>query len=145
MDPERLCEFWAAVTGYERRPSSGSRLGLRDPSGRRPSLTFQRCDTADPSPTRCHVDFHAGDPDDVAERALQLGAEFVRRVSEGDVRWVVLADPDGNEFCVVASASPDQVSSADHYLTPELMGCRLIPPAPPRSDVSERFWPGVSY
>ena len=75
-DPERLCEFWAAVTGYEPRPPSGSRLGLRDPSGRGPSLTFQRSDTADPLPGRCHVDFYADDPDDVAERALQLGAEF---------------------------------------------------------------------
>jgi predicted enzyme related to lactoylglutathione lyase len=107
-DPERLSEFWAALTGYESRPLFGSYVGLRDPSGRGPNLTFQLSDEDDRAPGRCHVDFYADDPDDVAERALQLGGDFVRRVSEGDVRWVVLTDPEGNEFCVVVSGSPDR-------------------------------------
>jgi Glyoxalase-like domain len=108
-DPERLREFWAALTGYEPRLVSGSSLGLRDPSGRGPHLTFQLSDVGDVVSTRCHVDFYADDPDDVAERALQLGGDFVRRASEGEVRWVVLTDPDGNEFCVVVSGSPDRI------------------------------------
>jgi predicted enzyme related to lactoylglutathione lyase len=107
-DPERLCEFWAALTGYEPRPLFGEYLGLRDPSGRGANLTFQRSDADDLGSGRCHVNFYADDPDDVAERALQLGGDFVRRVSEGDIRWVVLTDPDGNEFCVVVSGSPDR-------------------------------------
>jgi hypothetical protein len=107
-DPERLREFWAALTGYEPRPLPGTFLGLRDPSGRGPHLTFQRSDVDDvPVVGRCHIDFYADDPDDVAERALQLGGDFVRRASEGDVRWVVLTDPEGNEFCVVISG-PDR-------------------------------------
>jgi hypothetical protein len=106
-DPERLSEFWAALTGYEPRPQIESFLGLRDPSGRGPNLTFQRSDVDDAAPGRCHIDFYADDPDDVAERALQLGGDFVRRVTEGDIRWVVLTDPDGNEFCVVISGSPE--------------------------------------
>lgn len=109
LDPERLCEFWSALTGYEPRPLFGSYLGLRDPSGRGPNLTFQRCDVEDLAVGRCHIDFYADDPDDVAERALQLGGDFVRRVSEGDIRWIVLSDPDGNEFCVVISGSPDRI------------------------------------
>lgn len=108
-DPEKLREFWATLTGYEPRPLSGTSLGLRDPSGRGPHLTFQHSNADEPVPGRCHVDFYADDPDDVAERALQLGGDFVRRASEGDVRWVVLTDPDGNEFCVVASGSPDRI------------------------------------
>jgi predicted enzyme related to lactoylglutathione lyase len=108
-DPERLSEFWAELTGYEPRPLFGNYLGLRDPTSRGPNLTFQRRDIDDRSPNRCHVDFYVDDPDDVAERALQLGADFVRRVSEGDVRWVVLTDPDGNEFCLVASVGPDRI------------------------------------
>lgn len=109
-DPEGLSEFWAALTGYESRPLFGEYVGLRDPSGRGPNLTFQRRDVNDLLPSgRCHVDFYADDPDDVAERALQLGGDFVRRVSEGDVRWVVLIDPEGNEFCVVIAGSPDRV------------------------------------
>jgi hypothetical protein len=108
-DPERLSVFWAALTGYEPRPLFGDFLGLRDPAGRGPNITFQRYDDDSLDPGRCHVDFYADDPDDVAERALQLGGDFVRRVSEGGIRWVVLTDPDGNEFCVVLSGSPDRV------------------------------------
>jgi predicted enzyme related to lactoylglutathione lyase len=108
-DPESLSEFWAALTGYESRPLAGEYVGLRDPSGRGPNMTFQRCDVDELTPGRCHIDFYADDPDDVAERALQLGGDFVRRVSEGGIRWVVLTDPDGNEFCVVVSGSPDRV------------------------------------
>jgi predicted enzyme related to lactoylglutathione lyase len=107
-DPEGLCEFWRDLTGYELRPLFDGYLGLRDPSGRGPHLTFQRVEVDDGPSRRCHIDFYANDPDDVAERALQLGADFVRRVVEGDVRWVVLADPEGNEFCVVASVGPDR-------------------------------------
>jgi predicted enzyme related to lactoylglutathione lyase len=108
-DPESLSEFWAALTGYESRPLVGEYVGLRDPSGRGPNMTFQRCDVDELTPGRCHIDFYADDPDDVAERALQLGGDFVRRVNEGGIRWVVLTDPDGNEFCVVVSGSPDRV------------------------------------
>jgi hypothetical protein len=105
---ERLYDFWAALTGYEPRTLGGGHLGLRDPSGRGPHITFQECEVDDRAPSRCHVNFYANDPDEVAERALQLGGDFVRRASEGDVRWVVLTDPDGNEFCVVVSGSPDR-------------------------------------
>ncbi|MGA7833809.1 MAG: VOC family protein [Acidimicrobiales bacterium] len=108
-DPERLSEFWASLTGYERRPLSGSDVGLRDPSGRGPHLTFRRNDGDDLVSGRCHVDFYADDPDEVAERALQLGGDFVRRADVSGVRWVVLTDPDGNEFCVVLSGSPDRI------------------------------------
>lgn len=108
-EPERLCEFWRSLTGYERRPLFGEFLGLRDPSGRGPHLTFQRTLTDPGSASRCHVDFYVQDPDDVAERALSLGADFVRRAVEGDVRWVVLADPQGNEFCIVEAMGPDRL------------------------------------
>jgi hypothetical protein len=108
-DPERLREFWAALTGYEPQPLSGTSLGLRDPLGRGPHLTFQPSEIDDVVANRCHIDFYADDPDDVAERALQLGGDFVRRASDDNVRWVVLTDPDGNEFCVVVSGSPDRI------------------------------------
>ncbi len=108
-EPRRLYDFWANLTGYEPRPLFEDYLSLRDPSGRGPNLTFQRSDEGDAAEGRCHVDFYAQDPDDVAERALALGADFVRRVNKGDVHWVVLKDPDGNVFCVVAAVGPGRV------------------------------------
>jgi hypothetical protein len=106
VDPQKLSEFWATLTGYESRPILGTYVGLREPTGRGPNLTFHRCDVDDVSGGRCHIYFYADDPDDIVKRTLQLGDDFVRRVSEGGVRWVVLTDPDGNEFCVVLS-EPD--------------------------------------
>jgi predicted enzyme related to lactoylglutathione lyase len=106
-DPQTLSEFWAALTGYEPRTLPGTTVGLRDPSGRGPHLTFQQSDVDNETAGRCHVDFYSDDPDDAAERALQLGGEFVRRVNDDGVARVVLADPDGNEFSVVTSG-PDR-------------------------------------
>jgi len=107
-DPVGLSEFWRNLTGYEPRPLFGDYRSLRDPARRGPNLTFQPSDAVVDSPGRCHVDFYADDPDDVAERALQLGADFVRRVDKGEVHWVTLKDPEGNEFCVVKAVGPDR-------------------------------------
>jgi len=107
-DPERLSEFWTALTGYVSRPLFGEYLGLCDPTGRGPNLTFQRTEAPVATVTRCHVDFYANDPEAVAERAVALGARIVRRVTEGDVSWVVVCDPDGNHFCIVAAVGPDR-------------------------------------
>ena len=110
LDPERLCEFWAAVTGYVKRELFEPYLGLHDPLGIGANLTFQRISKAeDLAPrSRCHLDIYVDDPHQVAVHAETLGARIVRRVDEGDVYWVVLCDPDGNEFCLVAAVGPDR-------------------------------------
>lgn len=107
-DPGQLAGFWAALTGYQRRELFGPYAGLVDPSGRGPNLTFQRVEAPAHPPGRCHVDFYVSDPDGAAVRATALGGRLVRRVAEGDVHWVVLADPEGNEFCFVAAIGPER-------------------------------------
>jgi len=109
--PERLAGFWAALTGYVPRSLFGPYTGLRDPSGAGPNLTFQQAAVVTPAAVsgRCHIDLYVADPDDAAKCAEALGARVVRRVAEGDVHWVVLADPDGNEFCLVAAVGPDRL------------------------------------
>ncbi|MGA8295879.1 MAG: VOC family protein [Acidimicrobiales bacterium] len=108
QDVARLARFWAEVTGYEPRPLFGTYAGLRDPSGRGANITFQRVEDAEASSSNCHVDFYAKDPDEVARRAVELGAQLVRRVNEAEVSWIVLTDPDGNEFCVVSAVGSDR-------------------------------------
>ena len=56
---------------------------------------------------RIHLDVHADDGDQAAEveRLIGLGATRVD-IGQGDVDWVVLADPEGNEFCVLAGPPP---------------------------------------
>jgi predicted enzyme related to lactoylglutathione lyase len=73
-------------------------------------MTFQRANgpLESGSAGRCPVDFYVPDPDAAAEQAEKLGARVVRRVAEGGAHWVVIADPDGNEFCLVAALGPDR-------------------------------------
>ena len=109
-DPERLAAFWTALTGYERRELFEPYVGLRDPAGVGANLTFQRTDArTSATGSRCHIDLYASDPDEAAERAVALGAQLVRRVEEGDTYWVVLTDPDANEFCFVAAVGKDRL------------------------------------
>ncbi len=108
-DPETLASFWAALTGYVPRALFEPYTGLQDPTGLGPNLTFQRAGPSRrPGHSRCHLDLYVADPELAAGRARQLGASYVRRVTEGDTHWVVLEDPEGNEFCLVAAIGPDR-------------------------------------
>ncbi|MEV4330419.1 VOC family protein [Streptomyces sp. NPDC049597] len=68
--------------------------------GRR--ILFQRVPEAKTGKNRLHIDVHAapGGRDAETERLLRLGATVVRHVKEAGGEWVVMADPEGNEFCV---------------------------------------------
>ena len=100
--PGRLADFWAAALGFtERRDTEGEVL-IADADWNLPRFTFQRVDTDDHRPRSVHVDLTASDDraEEVA-RLVALGAEERRSVSmEDGWTWTVLADPDGNEFCV---------------------------------------------
>lgn len=107
--PERLAEFWATLTGYEHRELFEPYVGLRDPSGTGPHLSFQRVERPPaPGGGRCHLDFYVPDPDGLARRAEASGARRLDTVQEGDTHWIVMADPEGNQFCLVAAVGPDR-------------------------------------
>jgi predicted enzyme related to lactoylglutathione lyase len=64
-------------------------------------LGFQKVPDPTPGKNRVHLDFGAGDVDEEVSRLTAAGATEVGRHSFGDdFRWVVLADPEGNVFCV---------------------------------------------
>ena len=109
-DPHALSLFWAGVTGFAEDPDEPNRPGedaawLGDPvSGL--GIILQRTDTPKTSKNRVHLDLAPDDRtrDEEVERVLALGAALVadRRNADGS-GWVVLADPEGNEFCVERS------------------------------------------
>lgn len=103
-DPARAAAFWGPALGYEQRGSLGATyLSLAPPPGDpRPPLVLQRVPEAKSTKLGMHLDLYVDDLDGEVARLEALGA---RRVPGGDVaeedeRWVVLTDPDGNEFCV---------------------------------------------
>ena len=103
VDPQRLGRFWEAVVGGERLTDepAGFETRLRVEGGPVLDLCFQRVPDRVPAPPRLHLDLLGGDRrDEVVERLLRLGAAPLD-LGQGQVPWVVLADPEGNPFCVM--------------------------------------------
>jgi predicted enzyme related to lactoylglutathione lyase len=109
-DPESLMAFWVAVLGYERRGSAGPYLSASDPDGIGPRLVIQRVPEPRTAKNRMHLDLYANSPSewhDEIERVTGLGATVVSEapMELDDDHWLVLADPEGNEFCICYDGS----------------------------------------
>lgn len=115
VDPERLSRFWCSVLDYEVQDEDdgivtiGPRLMPADAHAGpvAPTLTFARVPEGKTAKNRLHLDLNPTDreQDEEVRRLLVLGARHAD-VGQGDESWVVLADPEGNEFCVLADRRP---------------------------------------
>ncbi len=109
-DPERLARFWCEVLDYRELSREdgaieiGPEAGFGGPA---PTLVFGP--VADPTPgkLRLHIDVNPTDRDQDAElqRLLDLGAVPADVGQTGEENWHVLADPEGNEFCLLSAGS----------------------------------------
>ena len=102
-DPATLARFWAKALAYEIVDDEPDLASIEDPVADGPTMTFQRVAETKNGKNRVHFDLTV--TDDVFERAksilLELGAHEVD-VGQGEGRsWAVMADPEGNEFCLV--------------------------------------------
>jgi predicted enzyme related to lactoylglutathione lyase len=114
-DPERLAAFWSALLD---RPV-GARIGpyvfLEGADG--PGVGFQRTDAPKTGKNRLHVDVSSPDPVAEVTRIEALGGR--RPVEYADGGFLVMADPEGNEFCVIPEAGCDlDDEGRAHYLPP---------------------------
>lgn len=101
-DPPRLAAWWAEAVGGEVVPLSGTGFVLVAKDGW-PALGFQGVEDPTPGKNRVHLDMMTDDLQAEVARLTGLGAtETDRHAVEGGFRWVVMADPDGNAFCVAA-------------------------------------------
>jgi hypothetical protein len=102
-DPHRLARFWAEVLGYEVTEEEDEAVAIAGPPGSGPVLVFARVPEPKSTKNRLHLDLNATDRDQAAEleRLLALGARPVEVGQTGDESWQVLADPEGNEFCLL--------------------------------------------
>ena len=121
-DPARLAAFWASALGYVVQPPPpgydswpafltemgvpesewNSRSAVVDPDEKGPRLFFQRVPEPKSVKNRVHLDVNVGGDrvDDEVARLTGEGASVVGEASDMGERWVVMADPEGNEFCV---------------------------------------------
>jgi predicted enzyme related to lactoylglutathione lyase len=101
-DLQRQAGFWAAALDYERRDMDDDFVLLRPKDGVGPNVSLDQVRSTVQVPPRIHLDLYAEDQAGEVERLKALGATEVhwdRRPPDAD--YVILADPEGNRFCVV--------------------------------------------
>lgn len=106
-DPESLGQWWAEQTGAQIVQNhdggfvvvAGGNLSLL--------LAFQKVPDPTPGKNRVHLDVSTPDLEAEVERLQAAGATLVGRRGDESFRWVTMADPDGNQFCVAAQAEAD--------------------------------------
>jgi predicted enzyme related to lactoylglutathione lyase len=98
-DPQSLAVFWAQLVGGTPH-DSGNDFVLLDPGQGRIPLLFQKSDRPNQQPGWIHLDCSATDRQAAIERLVELGGRVVAHRSDSHAEWVVLADPEGDPFCV---------------------------------------------
>lgn len=102
-DIEHQARFWEAALGYERRAGDDDDfILLRPKDGSGPNVSLDSVPAPMQIPPRIHLDLYAEDQSAEVERLLDLGATEVhwdKRPPDAD--YVIMADPEGNRFCVV--------------------------------------------
>ncbi len=99
--PAELGRWWADVLGWVVTLDSADEYEIRAAPERLPGLVFVPVGEAKAAKNRLHLDLRPDDQAAEVDRLLAQGA-VLRDVGQGEQPWVVLADPEGNEFCVLA-------------------------------------------
>src|SRR5215472_18362279 len=136
-DPPKLARFWAAALGWEVAAEEPDEVvlwpsGYDYPDPAALALVFVPVPEAKTVKNRVHLDLateSAGHQADVVARLRELGARPLD-IGQGDVPWVVLGDPEGNELCVL---EPRPVYAGTGPVAAVVAGC-----ADPRAQA--RFW-----
>lgn len=99
-DPRTLATFWTEAADYRLAGEFGDFLVLRPADGDGLALGLQKVPGPRVGKNRVHVDFRADDREAEVRRLVGLGATVLDEQEAPGLRWTVLADPEGNEFCV---------------------------------------------
>jgi predicted enzyme related to lactoylglutathione lyase len=102
-DPGALARFWAAVLDYPIVFENDEEVAVAKDSDTPPALLFVRNDDDKQGKNRLHIDLNPTDQDAEVARVIGLGAQRVEIGQTGKETWVVLADPEGNEFCILSA------------------------------------------
>ena len=107
-DPAGLARWWAELLGWRITYEDPEEVVLEPPAGTSedgisPDILFLKVDDPKEAKNRLHIDLRPDDREAEVERLVDMGARHVDIGQGDDVSWVVLADPEGNEFCVLAA------------------------------------------
>ena len=99
-DPDALAAFWCQVLGYQIVYRNEREVDIAPNPAAFPGLAFLRVPGHKNAKNRLHIDLHPSDQQAEVQRLLALGAARAD-IGQGDAEWVVMADPEGNEFRVL--------------------------------------------
>ena len=103
VDPERIAPFWCALLGVQERGWFGEDYLMLTTDGGAPPVAFQRVPESKSVKNRLHVDLEVDDLDRAFAKIAAFGGSAISDILQmpGGYRWRVMADPEGNEFCIV--------------------------------------------
>ncbi len=101
-DPIALGRWWAKALGWVVVNETPEDFEIRAGEDRLPGILFEPVSADKVGKNRLHLDFRPQDQPAEVERLLGLGARHVD-IGQGQQSWVVMADPEGNEFCVLSN------------------------------------------
>lgn len=102
-DATALGTWWSQVLGWPTDVDEDGDVVLKPPPGAGPTWIFISVPDDKVVKNRIHLDFRPDDQQAEVDRVIGLGARHVDIGQSGDESWVVLADPEGNEFCILAA------------------------------------------
>lgn len=103
LEPRTVADFWCAVLGWQVLEEESDAVSIGPADGSWPTIDVFRVPEGKTVKNRLHLDLRADGAtrDEELERLLGLGARRTDVGQGADVSWVVLADPEGNEFCLL--------------------------------------------
>jgi Glyoxalase-like domain len=110
LDPGRLARWWAEVLDFTVLDEVDGMTTIGGQDG--PRLVFVQVPDGKAHKNRLHLELDPDDQDAEVERLLDMGARRADVGQPTDVAWVVLADPEGNEFCVLARPDAEFAAAA---------------------------------
>lgn len=116
LDPSRLAAFWAEALGWRVTAEEADEVVLEPPAGSRedgivPDIVFLLVPEGRVAKNRLHLDLRPSDQAAEVQRLEGIGATRVDVGQSSECTWVVLADPEGNEFCVLRPLTAEEVAS----------------------------------
>ena len=114
-DPVMLARWWAEVLGWRVTVEDPDESCIEPPAGSpedgvSPDILFLKVPDAKGVKNRLHLDLRPDDRDAEVARVEALGAHRVDVGQGPEVTWVVLADPEGNEFCILRPLTPEELA-----------------------------------
>jgi hypothetical protein len=115
-DPVALGRWWAEALGWRMTQETLDETVLEPPAGSPedgvvPDLVFGKVPETKSIKNRLHLDLRPADQSAEVQRLMAMGASEADVGQGDDVSWVVLADPEGNEFCVLRAFTAEEVAS----------------------------------